>query len=322
MEKIKKKDHTIVVTGISSFVGVHLAVRMAHCARVIGTVTKDPCQYSGIQKKRLAHAVQAGVVIKTLDYTNEKMCRQFIRSNKPYLWFHHGGYAENYSSLDYDIRKGFAVNVQPLRWIIPLLKENGGQGLIITGSSAEYTSGNTLSKETEMCAPDTPYGVCKLAANLHARLLALQHGFPVRAIRIFIPYGKLDAPEKLIPSAVRSLIKNEPIDLSPCMQKRDFLHITDVCEGYAAAALDITRRPGVLYDIFNIASGKGVPLRMMLKKTASLMKKNPALFRFGARPMRAGETLFSAADIRKAEQILNFRPRPLVSGLKKYLKDY
>jgi len=297
----------VVVTGVSSFVGFHLANHFAmRGERVIATLGRPRNQYQGVAARRLA-SIAPMVELYPLDLRQADAIPRFVDSHAPSLWIHHAGYAENYASPDYDLDRAQAVNVTPLS---PLYRALGGGtcGIIITGSSAEYESAESGSREDDPCNPDLPYGLSKLMQTLRARQLAERHGVPTRVARLFIPFGTLDNPQKLVPQAVEKLRSRQPIALSPCEQKRDFIGIGDVCTAYEKLAFDL---PRAKFDIFNIASGNGIRLRDFLCNIADRLGASRSLLRFGEIAMRPGEPAVSYADIRKAQRLLGWTPAEL-----------
>ena len=318
---MKDSDHkTIVVTGISSFIGAHLAIHFAACGHdVVGTVSGDVGTYESLRRSRAATATDAGVQLSTLDITDAQAVEDFIRTRRPSVWLHHAGWAKNYNRPDYDLARGEAVNVAPLRVIYPLLKECGCDGLIVTGSSAEYGESDAACTEDAPCRPETPYGQSKLAETIQAQQLAIEYELTTRVARVFIPYGPMDAPGKLLPSVIRSLQSSEPIDLSPCLQSRDFLYVRDLTRGYQALIEDLRRDE--LFDIFNICSGEARVLKNLLLELADRMGVDADLLQFGLRAMHQGEVPISYGSNSKAVSLLNWKPRPLGEGLDAYLHD-
>jgi nucleoside-diphosphate-sugar epimerase len=241
-----------------------------------------------------------------------------IGSRKPDLWFQHAGWAKDYGSPEYDLAQGHRINVLPLDTMYPQLKSNGCQGIVITGSSAEYSNGNTACREGDACFPSTPYGLSKLSQTIRAGQLAEQYGLPTRIARVFIPYGQYDNPKKLIPSVSQALMTGQPVDLSPCMQQRDFIAVDDLIQGYLALAEDLKRAD--LFDIFNLCSGEAITLKMFLENIACQLRADPALLNFGSRPMRPGEPPVSFGDAEKAGKLLCWKASPLQIGITRYLQ--
>ena len=131
----------IVITGITSFIGVHLAKYFSsNKCNVIGTISRDISQYEGIKKVRIVEALNSKVKIEKLDITQSDELINIISKAKPDYWIHHAGWATDYSSFEYNFVTGFEVNVKPLSTLYPALKKCECKGIIITGSSAEYAA--------------------------------------------------------------------------------------------------------------------------------------------------------------------------------------
>ncbi|TAL09716.1 MAG: NAD(P)-dependent oxidoreductase [Nitrospirae bacterium] len=309
---------TVVITGASSFVGCHLAREFAQkgCA-VTATGTQTFDAYKGIQAERLKW-IGGGVSWQALDLCNEQAVRSFIARVRPELWVHHAGYAVNYGGPDYDVCAGDAVNVAPLAYIYEELAKAKCGGVIVTGSSMEYSDTDQACLESDECKPSTPYGRSKLEETQAAAKLSALHNVPTRVARLFIPFGPLDAPAKVLMYVVENLKKGLPIDLSPCTQRRDFLYIGDVAKAYGSFAGDL-KRGG--FDIFNICSGEAVAVRSLIEMIVSHLGASSDLLGFGKRSMRPGEPAVSYGSCERARQVLGWEPNKPEAGIKELLRD-
>lgn len=296
----------VVVTGVSSFVGMHLAEAFAAAGwRVLATHSRELESYTGVRAQRIQR-IERQVELVRLDLRDHAAINKLVVKSNPRLWVQHAGYAENYVSPDYDLATAGIVNVAPLG---PLYSALGGSrcGVIVTGSSMEYGRSNKGNREDEACWPETPYGVSKLMETLTARLLAFRYNVPTRVARLYIPFGPLDNPNKLIMSVRRALVDRTQVELSPCEQQRDFIAVEDVCKGYLALAADL---PRCIFDVFNLCSGRAIPLKSLLLAMAEAANRPASLLCFGAIPMRAGEPAVSFGDNTKAREILRWLPAP------------
>lgn len=297
----------VVVTGASSFVGCHLARGFAAAGwEVVATHSTPLDRYDGIRRARLDHAA-AVARLEALDLTDGGAIAAFVARVRPQVWIQHAGHATGYASSDYPLMDSLAVNLAPLEVLYPALAAIGA-GLVVTGSAMEYAPSDTALAEDAPCLPDTPYGLSKLAETLRTRQLAVRYGVPTRVARLFIPFGPLDHPAKLLSQVVAALAAGRTVDLSAGLQQRDFVGVSDVVRGYGALVRDL---PRTLFDIFNLASGRAVALRGLLTQVAAEMGADPALLRFGALPMRPGEAPVQVADVAKAERLLGWIPVPL-----------
>lgn len=308
---------TVIVTGSTSFVGCHLARAFAGAGHAVtATHSRPVADYDGVADARLRWVSERAETHR-LDITDGAAVTDLARRVRPALWVHHAGYATNYGSTDYDRAQGDAVNVAPLDAIFAAMADTGG-GVLITGSNAEYADGDAPAKETDACRPSLPYGQSKLAETERAQALSEQTGVPARVGRLFIPFGRLDNPAKLLASAQKSLAERRPIDLSQCEQRRDFIGIRDVCDAWVRMAADLSRGG---FGIFNICSGEATPLKTLLIGLAGGLGADPALLRFGAQTMRPGEPLVAYGDNVKARRVLGWSPRPLEQAIREDLID-
>lgn len=310
----------ILLTGVSSFVGCHLAHDLAQAGHTVLAVTgKDPASYDGIRARRLGHARSGGALLQRCDLVQAADFATVVAEFHPEICIHHAGWAERYGAMDYDLNAGHRVNLRPLDHIVRNLAEAGAKALVLTGSSAEYGPSVALSREEEACLPDTPYGLSKLSATLRARQLAAETGLPVRVARVFIPFGALDAPGKVLMVSCAALKEGKEIDLSPCDQARDFLHVSDLVAGYTALMEEAMSVQG--FEIVNLSSGEGVAVRDLLVAMAEALGRDPSLLRFGRIAMRMGEAPFSAGSNAKALARLDWRPRRALDAITAFVRE-
>jgi nucleoside-diphosphate-sugar epimerase len=307
-----------VITGVSSFIGWHLAQFFSREGwEVIGTLSKELLAYTGLHRERVQALASAGIALIKLDITDGELTRAFIRERRPSLWINHAGWAKNYAGRDYDLETAARLNHASLRPIYQTLAETGCSGFLLTGSGMEYSNTDAPHAEDEACWPDIPYGFSKLGQTILCRQLAQEFGIRTRVARVFIPFGPGDAPQKVLSSVARGLASNQAIDLTPCEQIRDFLHVYDACSGYNKLVCDLSRDS--LFDIFNLCSGQPVRLRDLLLLLATVGGWDADLLRFGALPMRPGEQNFQAGDATKSAAILHWRARDLTEMLRDFI---
>jgi nucleoside-diphosphate-sugar epimerase len=130
--------------------------------------------------------------------------------------------------------------------------------------------------------------------------------------RLYIPFGPLDNPAKLIAQVMTKLKSGAAVALSPCTQRRDFLGISDVCTAYEKLAADLGR---TVFDVFNVASGEGIVLRDFLLALADRLGVSRTLLHFGEIVMRPGEPEISFANIDKIRRLLRWSPRTLATAI-------
>jgi nucleoside-diphosphate-sugar epimerase len=313
-----KVPQKVIVTGASSFIGCHLAIKLSNDDyNVIATGSKRSDLYEGIQKDRIISLMKNDVQFETLDILNEESIKKFIHNYLPDIWFHLPAWTSDWGSYNFDLVKAFQLNVLPLEYIYKYLSESGCSGFIQVGSEAEYGDNNECKSETDSCYPLMPYGFSKLMQTIRIKQLSYQYNLCTRVSRVFTPFGQLENPNKIIPTVINHIKKNEMIELSNCEQKRDFIYIDDLINGFVTLLDDLNRDP--LFDIFNICSGNATALKDVLLMIVSELESSRNLLKFGARPMRSGEDLVSYGNNKKAIEILGWKPGDLQNGINKYM---
>jgi nucleoside-diphosphate-sugar epimerase len=184
----------------------------------------------------------------------------------------------------------------------------GGERAVGTGTCAEYDwSYSELDEAATPCVPSTLYGIAK--DSLRRLLEASPDGVRLAWGRVFFLYGPHEAPTRLVPDVVNSLLAGREALCGEGFVERDFMHVAD-----AAAALVALLECDVVGPV-NIASGLCLPVRDVIQKIA-LQIGRPELVRLGARPTPITEPPRLAAAIHRLARDVGFGPlRTLDEGL-------
>ena len=188
----------------------------------------------------------------------------------------------------------------------------GGQRLVMLGSCAEYdwsAAAGPLSECGSPVAPATLYGTAKDALRRLASASAEQQGVELAWARLFFLYGPREAPGRLVPSVVRSLLAGQAVATRSTEHVRDFMHVEDVA-GALFALLD-----SPVVGPVNIASGQGVTVGQVVDQIVQVTGR-PELVRPGALPERPGEPTRLVANVARLRDEVGFQPRwGLADGL-------
>lgn len=148
------------------------------------------------------------------------------------------------------------------------------------GSFAEYGVLTAPAQETQAERPITLYGLAKLTFKTLSQRFCADHDIPWSWVRPCYVYGPNDVPTRLLPSVLRSLLANTPVELDTCNVSIDYLHTSDYCKAMVRI-LECTPS-----GVINLCSGQEYPLREVLLRLAE-QAGDPSLLRFGAKPDRA-----------------------------------
>ena len=191
---------------------------------------------------------------------------------------------------------------------------HGGKRFVSLGSVAEYD--NSSGRMIESVTPENPttlYGQCKRDFHRHLTSLAKDHGFSSAIGRIFFVYGPHEYETKLVASACRAIVLNEPVGFGPLDLWRDYIHVNDL--GRALNTLLNSSLEGVV----NLASGEPLRQSAIIETLADLSGRRD-LFQIGRRAAQDHETPILFADIEKIRSIGWMPEIALEDGLEATLK--
>ncbi len=104
-------------------------------------------------------------------------------------------------------------------------------------------------------------------------------------------YGPNDDKTKFISFIIDEMMrKTDKIDLTPGMQKRDFIYIDDVVSGFLKV-LENLKPLGKGYHHFEIGTGEQVEIREVVLLVKNLLNNDCTQLNFGALPYRENEVM-------------------------------
>jgi len=210
-------------------------------------------------------------------------------------------------------------NVGLLASLLAASEKTRPRRFIHTGSCSEYASAEIGRRidETFPVEPSSLYGAAKLCASLYGAALAAERGLSFLNLRLFGVFGVGEAPHRVVPYLIARLRENQPVDLTPGGQIRDWLYVDDVVDALLEAAT-CPHLPAS--GIFNVCSGHGIAVRELAEQVADTMQKPRDLLRFGVRPYRPDETIWVVGDNRRFTETTAWRPRvPIAEGIRRML---
>ena len=159
--------------------------------------------------------------------------------------------------------------------------------IVLIGSAAEYGAIPSPPAITEdmPLQPITPYGLSKVLQTQYALYYHRAHGLKVCLARTFNILGKGLPSNLAAGSFLQRIISAAPGDaiaVGNLESKRDFLDIEDVVAAYWHLLMH--GKPG---EVYNVCSGKSVPIRAILNSMIALSgkhlmaQKDPLLSKLG-----------------------------------------
>ncbi|MGH7277244.1 MAG: NAD-dependent epimerase/dehydratase family protein, partial [Candidatus Rokuibacteriota bacterium] len=143
------------------------------------------------------------------------------------------------------------------------------------------------------------------------------YGTPVVLVRLFMTYGPGQAPDKVLPYTILSLLRGAPPRLSGGERPLDWIYVDDVVEAFVR----IAQAPGLEGTTIDVGSGEAAPLRAVVRQIVDLVAPSiePLFGELPDRPFNGART----ADVATTYARLGWSPTTSLSaGLRRTVEWY
>ncbi|MFA5692343.1 MAG: UDP-glucose 4-epimerase GalE [Acholeplasmataceae bacterium] len=210
-------------------------------------------------------------------------------------------------------------NVEGVRILLESMVEANVKNIVFSSTAAVYGEpDHGICKEIDLTKPINPYGESKLACERLIHWTSLAHNLNYVVFRYFNVAGADESLEiglkkqqltHLIPVTIEAAlglrdkltIFGSDYNTKDGTNVRDYIHVTDLAKAHLLGAEYLMK--GGKSDIFNLGSTNGYS---NLEVANTVNKILPLKYELG--PRREGDPATLIADIKKAKEILNFKP--------------
>ena len=223
-----------------------------------------------------------------------------------------------------------SVNISGFLNMLITARDAKVKRFVYAASSSTYGDSQNLPKvEESIGMPISPYGVTKYVNELYAHVFRLNYDLDTIGLRYFNVYGRRQDPEgayaAVIPKFTMLLMEHKsPLIHGDGTSSRDFTYIDNIIRINHLAAL--TENSNAIGQVFNAAVGDRYDLNTMvnyLKEYLAEFDSEISNIPINYGPYRKGDIPHSLASIKKAEQILGYKPEyTLKEGLKLAVRWY
>jgi nucleoside-diphosphate-sugar epimerase len=299
------KDRRVLVTGGSGFIGSHVVQALLEAGAQVAVMVR----YGNLIKNiRLAECWNCITVIEA-DLRN-RGALQAIRRFDPEIVFHLAAYHHVGQSFD-QVEECFDVNSKGTANLFDTC--DAAAKFVYIASSEVYGSQQQVPLREDMQPnPLSPYAVTKYSGEMYCRMKQRSAPGSVVILRPFNAFGPYQSTRAIIPEVILKCLRGEPIEITPGEQTREFNFVTNLVEGFIAAAM----HPEPVDGPVNLASGEEIMIRDLVLRTVDLTNSRSKV-KIGALAYRPNEIWRMAGDATRAHQILGWRPRvKLEDGLR------
>jgi nucleoside-diphosphate-sugar epimerase len=240
-----------------------------------------------------------------VDLLDADATRRFVAELRPTHLLHFAWYAEPgafWEAAENELWEEAGVG------LLGAFAAAGGTRAVVAGTCAEYdwSGDGVLSERSTPLMPRTAYGRAKSALHSAAEQMVISLAWG----RMFFLYGPHEDERRLVASVARSLLSGLPARTTHGRQRRDFLHVADVGDAFAAL-LDSGVEGAV-----NIGSGEAAAISEVVQRIAALVGR-PELVELGALEAPADEPPLLVADVARLQDEVGWQPsRTLDEGLR------
>lgn len=258
----------VLVTGVSGFVGGHLAEHLvASDDLVVGLSSR------GRWPTELSHLTRSvRIEACNLREISEADLADLLVRKQPEVIYHLAAQSNPQASMS-DPRGTWSMNLGGALNLLEAVKSSGLKPrVVLVGSGVCY--GNPAPEflpVSESCPlrPNNPYSASKAAADLLGIQHFLAHGTDVVMVRPFNHCGPRQSSTYVLSALARQVAEVEAgrkprVEVGNLEIVRDFTDVRDVVRGYRLLA-----EKGCAGEIYNLGSGRGVKLAEALQYLAS-----------------------------------------------------
>ncbi len=280
----------VIVTGGAGFIGSHIVdalIEEGYNVHIVDNLSGG--KKTNVNKKAVLHLVDIRDLKKLLP----------IFKNAKYV-FHEAALPRVQYSIENPIETN-EVNVVGLLNVLEASRLSLVQRVIFAASSSAYGDCKTLPlKESFPANPLSPYGAQKYIGEIYFKLWSEVYKIETVCLRYFNVYGPRLNPDGAYPLVIglflKNLQQNKPLTITgDGKQTRDFTHVRDVVRANLLAMKSTKVGKG---EVINIGGGHRYSINHIAKIIGGKIKHIAPRV----------EPHDTEADIKKAKQLLNWKP--------------
>jgi UDP-glucose 4-epimerase len=308
-QELTLRGSTVVVTGGAGFIGSHLVRALIQRGASQVTVV-DSLRYGDVAN--LGAIPEVSIVPHSLGTDSTQKLEEMVRGAD--LLFHLAAEKHNQSKESpYDVIR---ANVDGSLQVFLAAARAGVKKIVYTSSLYAYgrIAGDNF-KETDIPAPQTVYGMSKLAGEHLLAHIRREYGIPFSVVRYLFVYGPkqfagMGYKSVILKNFERLLRGERPIIFGDGKQSLDYIYVDDAVEATVCAM-----ERDLNGEVINVGRGEDISVERLVKTMCEVTGR-PFDPIYEACDWTAGTR--RVGDISKARAVLDWTPNiSLQEGLAK-----
>lgn len=272
----------ILITGITGFLGSHIAENLINNYNVIGLKRKN----SNISR---CEEYKDKVIWIDIDGDNDyikELTNYFIDTIIHGAWI-------GVESIERDDWLIQAKNIQFLIELLQVAKKTGVKKFVFLGSQAEYGYINGIVTEDDLCEALNAYGSVKLACLEILKTFSNNNNINWLWLRLFSLFGEKENESWLLPSLIEKIKTENEMDFTLGEQRYAYLYVKDF-----ALIIDKIVALEIQSGIYNVSSNIVRSIRSLVEEVRDRI--NPEFqLNFGALKYRDNQSMHMQGSINK-----------------------
>ena len=321
------KADTCLVTGVSGFIGSHLAEKLTDSGyRVIGLDCFTNYYNKNIKLNNLTklltrrnfHLIEADL----LDIDLESIVNgSYFNSTRDLDWspvsyiLHLAAQAGVRSSWGSSFDTYTSNNILATQKLLEASKGSSIKMFVNASSSSVYGNADILptSEDTKL-HPISPYGVSKLAGEHLCQLYWENYQLPVLSLRYFTVYGPRQRPDMGFHKFIKAIQEGNEITLfGDGEQTRDCTYVGDVVDATISAMTSSAKG-----QVFNIGADSPISVNKIILEIETILNIKSKIRRIHS---QKGDVNNTWANINLSKKVLNYFPKISIrAGLEAQVK--
>jgi len=275
---------TILVTGITGFLG----------SRIAQGLNDKGFDLIGLKRNNsdLSRCSEFSENVNWIELSDN--WEEAIIDLKPQIIIHSAW--EGVGAVDRDNWQVQLNNIQFTLRLLSIAKELNIEKFIGFGSQAEYGAFSGIIDEDYCIDPKSAYGLSKNLCCQTIKVFCEQNNINWYWLRLFSFFGEKESSNWFIPTLIKNISENNPMNMTPGEQRYAYMYIGDLAT-IIVALVNSAANSGV----YNLSSKKSVSLKEIVGKIINIMDPLNHQVNFGAIPYRENQPMLIQGAVSKLE---------------------
>ena len=312
---------SILVTGGAGFIGSHfIEYLLKRTEDSIVCIDNFNDYYDPARKREniVNFRDNSQVTVEEVDFAKSEELRPVFAKYEFQSIMHLGAYAGVRTSVE---TPGIYVrnNVEGTLNLLECARQTAINRFVLVSSSTVYGRGAQVPfrEDSRLGIPASPYGATKRAAELLGRTYFELHNTPVVCVRPFSVYGPRLRPDLALSIFAQRILSGEEIPLfGDGSYRRDFTHVSDICDGLYAALTNT----GLDGHAINLGHSEPIAMRKVIDMMEEALG---AKAHINSQPIRPEDLPITHASLERAKNLLDFHPKvAFAAGIVEFAQWY